>query len=98
MKQEKLRITSHATVIKQAELPYEDIASTKGIPVIKPIYEVTFLSEGKELLFSLSAFEYQVLEVGQAGSLVYEAKKYCNELISFTDDAGNELIKEWKEE
>lgn len=96
MKQTQERITCHAVITKQSELPYEDIASTKGIPVIKPIYEVVFLCEGGEVLFSLSEFEYSVLQVGQSGTLVYEKKKHCNELISFTDDTGIERIKEFK--
>lgn len=79
------RIEVLAIVKEKRELPYQDIASTKGIPILKPIYEVIFETDQEEILFSLSSFEYDVLEIGEEGRLVYWKKKYCNEMISFSD-------------
>lgn len=85
MKDKNPPIQVQAIVKEKRELPYQDIAGTKGIPVIKPIYEVVFEAEGMDILFSLSVFEYDVLEVGDQGLLTYHQKKHCNELISFAD-------------
>lgn len=95
MKSSGTRVTCVAILTKKRELPYQDIASTKGIPVVRPIYEVTFTCGSDEILFSLSQFEYEVLAEGMKGTLIYLQKKHCNELISFTDDAKNEIIKEF---
>lgn len=85
MKAKQERIEVAAVVKEKRELPYQDIASTRGIPTIKPIYEVVFEAEGEKILFSLDPFSYDVLEVGDTGLLVYHKKKYCNELIRFGD-------------
>lgn len=85
MKTKTTTLQAQAVVKEKRELPYQDIASTKGIPVLKPIYEVIFEAEGEDLLFTLSQFEYEVLEIKDQGLLTYQRKKYCNELISFAD-------------
>lgn len=94
MKTQEPRIKCEATCIEKKELPYEDIASTRGIPVIHPIYEVLFQSESEKILFALSAFEYAVLEAGMRGTLCYRKHPHYNEMISFDDEEKGAIIKE----
>lgn len=80
---EQLQVT--ASIVRKAELPFVNLASGKGIPTSEPIYEVEFEAEGKFILFSLSIFEFNQLEIGDSGLLVYDRYKHCNELVSFKD-------------
>ena len=56
------------------------------MPIEKPIFELTFACEnGKEVIATVSEFEFGNVSVGDEGKLVYDEYKYCNEIISFAD-------------
>lgn len=93
MKHIDMIIECDAKLLRKNELPYEDLATGRGVPILKPIYEVVFLIQEEEVLFALSSFEYDVLEEGNQGKIKYRKGKYCNELISFADKI-KEVIEE----
>lgn len=94
MKKQESIIETLATCIEKKELPYQDIASTRGIPVIHPIYEVLFQTATETIEFSLSEFEYAVLEAGMRGTLRYRKHLHYNEMIAFDDEEKGAIIKE----
>lgn len=80
------RVDTQATLIKKSNEPIEDLLSGDIMPEAKPIFELTFLCEdGKEITATVSEFEFGNVSIGDAGRLVYDAYKYCNEIISFAD-------------
>lgn len=79
------RKSVQAKLVRKADIPYEDLATGKGIPVTKPIYELIFETEEGELLLAVSEFEFAAVSIGDEGTLVYDVYKRCNELVSFAD-------------
>lgn len=75
-----------ATLLKKSDEPIEEILSGDFMPEEKPIFELTFACEdGSEVVATVSEFEFGAVTVGDQGLLVYDAYKYCNEIISFAD-------------
>lgn len=86
MKKEAERICVQAELIYKEDIPYDDLASGKGIPIKKDFYELLFRDEnGKEISFSVSEYEFHVVQCCDKGELVYVEHKRYNELISFAD-------------
>ena len=80
------RVETQAKLIRKSDEPIDDLLSGDIMPEAKPILELTFLCEdGKEMTATVSEFEFGNVTVGDAGSLVYDEYKYCNEIISFAD-------------
>lgn len=75
-----------AVLIRKEEIPYTDLATGKGIPIQKPIYDLIFrIANGEEITFSVSELEYGAVDVQDQGQLVFIKHKHYNELISFAD-------------
>lgn len=86
MKKNAERICVQAKLVHKEDIPYDDLASGKGIPIKKDFYELLFQDEnGKEIVFSVSEYEFLVVACGDQGELVYAEHKHYNELISFAD-------------
>ena len=77
MKNERIEI--HATLSEKKDGDYFPIPGR--VPQPTQIYELHFDTETGPVILEVSAFEYDVVEVGDHGVLVYEG----NKLISFGD-------------
>ena len=77
---------TYAALIEKRELPYEDLAYGRGVPIIKPIYELVFLCENQQrIVCQVSEFEYTVVKEKQEGELVFVQHEHYTELVSFAD-------------
>lgn len=89
----KQRIEVMATVLDKTISMYEDISYTRGIPMQVNEYEVRFETEDGVILYAcVSQFEYDVVEKGDRGLLVYSPHKQHHKdiqnrinIISFAD-------------
>lgn len=80
------RVETQAKLIHKSDEPIDDLLSGDVMPVEKPIFELTFAcTDGKEVVATVSEFEFGNVVIGDEGKLVYEEYKYCNEIISFAD-------------
>lgn len=73
------RIEVLATLVEKKDGDYFPIPGR--VPTPTQIYELHFDTENGPILLEVSSFEYDVVETGDHGLLVYEGKK----LISFAD-------------
>lgn len=80
------RVETQAKLIHKSDEPIDDLLSGDVMPVEKPIFELTFAcADGKEVIATVSEFEFGNVSIGDEGRLVYDEYKYCNEIISFAD-------------
>ena len=80
------RVETQAKLIHKSDEPIDDLLSGDVMPVEKPIFELTFAcTDGKEVVATVSEFEFGNVVIGDEGKLVNEEYKYCNEIISFAD-------------
>lgn len=84
MKKEEAIIRVEATLVNKQTANYNAV---EGLEDPMEMYELDFEANGKIISFEVSIFEYQVVEVGMKGLLVYKGV----DLISF----GN-WIKDFK--
>lgn len=85
MKAKQEKICCYAKLVKKNQQIFEDLASGKGIPIPKGIYELVFETEEGNVLFSVSEYEYHVVNENDEAQLIYIPHKHYNELISFGD-------------
>ena len=86
MKAKQEKICCYAKLVKKKQQIFEDLASGKGIPIPKGIYELVFETEEGNVLFSVSEYEYHVVNENDEAQLIYIPHKHYNELISFGDE------------
>lgn len=80
MKNKKSMMDVTATIINKKTSDYYPIPGK--IPTPTDLNEVTFQFEnGTQKSFEVSIFEYNVLEIGDCGELIYRG----NEIVSFAD-------------
>lgn len=79
------RVEGFARLVKKEDIPYVDLATGRGIPIQKPIFDLIFDCNGEEITCSVSELEYEVVEEGDEGAIVFVRHKHYIELISFAD-------------
>lgn len=95
-------IETTAKLIRKSDEPIEDLLSGDILPEAKPIFELTFQdANNKEVIATVSEFEFANVKVGDEGVLMYRQYKYCNEIIQFADkikpfemDGDHEMIED----
>lgn len=81
----EIRKEGYAKLIKKEDIPYVDLATGRGIPIQKPIYDLIFDCDGEEIRCSVSELEYEVVEEGEEGPIIFVRHKHYIELICFAD-------------
>ena len=85
MKAKGEKISTNAKLIKKNQQTFEDLASGKGIPIPKELYELVFETKDGTISFTVSEYEYHVVNEKDEAQLTYIPHKHHNELISFGD-------------
>ena len=58
---ERRKISTNAKLIKKNQQTFEDLASGKGIPIPKELYELVFETKDGTISFTVSEYEYHVV-------------------------------------
>ena len=84
------RNSINATLVKKVESIHYPMPG--NMPFHETMYELLFATENGQLNFEVSIFEYNVVQLGNEGILVFEKDK----IISFGDwlSTGKEIVEE----